>query len=59
MEVLTHVQRFSTCQLLMAVLTETLVYLPNDLSNGVGIRSVPNLTDMSCLLCTYRVVQRV
>ena len=51
MEVFDHTLWSSTCPLLVAVLTETCPNCPGDLSSGVGIRSVPSLADLSCLLC--------
>ena len=48
----------STCPLLVVVLTITLPYHLGELSNGVGMRSIPNLADLSCLLHSY-VVQSV
>ena len=58
MEVFNHTEWSSTCLLLVAVLTETWLYHPSDLSSGVGMRSVPSLVDLSCLLYNC-VVQRV
>ena len=58
MEVFDHTEWSSTCPLLVAVLTETCPNRPGDLSCGVGMRSVPSLADLSCLLCDC-VVQRV
>ena len=50
MEVFDHILWSSTCPLLEAVLTEAWSYRPGDLSSGVGMRSVPSLADLSCLL---------
>ena len=51
MEVFDHTQWSSTCPLLVAVLTETWLSPLGDLFSSVGMRSVPNLADLSCLLC--------
>ena len=58
MKVFDHAPWSSTFPLLVAMLTETWSYCPSDLSNGVGMRSIPSLVDLFCLFCDY-VVQRV
>ena len=58
MEVFEHTQWNSTCPLLVAVLTEIWPNRLGDLSSGVGVRSIPSLVDLSCLLYSG-VVQRV
>ena len=58
MEVFDHTEWSSTCPLLVAVLTETYRNRPGELSSGAGMRSAPNLADLSYLLYDY-VVQRV
>ena len=50
MEVFDHIQWSSTCLLLVAVLTKTWPYRLGDLSGGVGMRFVPSLMDLFCLL---------
>ena len=51
MEVFDHTEWSNTCPLLVAVLTEIWPYRPGELSNGVGMRFVANLADLSYLLC--------
>ena len=58
MEVFDHTEWSSTCPVLVAVLTEILPNRPGDLSSGVGMRSIPSLVGLSCLLYSC-VVQRV
>ena len=58
MEVFDHTEWSSTCPLLVAMLTKTSPYCPGELSSGVGMRSIPSLIDLPCLLFGC-VVQRV
>ena len=50
MQVFDHTLWSNTCPLLEAVLTKAWSYRPGELSSGVGMRSVPSLADLSCLL---------
>ena len=50
MEVFDHTEWSSTCPLSVVVLTKTWPNHPGELPSVVGMRFVPSLADLSCLL---------